>query len=148
MISLVMQGCSDTNMAQEDISSKNSQIMLTYYSKDTTDGFTSFLQTPRAVVPSRNISVSGDSVEPTDADMFAGLWSSLSEEERMQILSNPDGVSVEISESFNVDEDSSMSRSIAAGNTMELSDSITAGGVGFLVTRYVGWAVPPGSDRA
>jgi hypothetical protein len=118
---LVTQGCSffDTPEAAplpKGNSANGDQVELTYYSKDATANFLAFLQNPRAASSARSVLEPGESVEVTDADVFAGLWAALSEEERAQVLANPGAIDIEIDESISVGADSELGRAITARN--------------------------------
>lgn len=118
----IIQGCTFFDMPIGNYSLNGNKVELTYHTKDVTDGFMTFLQNPISVSPVRSVLEPGDSIEVSDADMFAALWATLREEQRAQILSNPQVVKVEIEESISVSADSGLGRSIIAGNIGIISE--------------------------
>jgi len=122
IIFMIMQGCSFFDLPLINDSVNGDQVGFIYHSKDATDNFMAFLQNPKAAPPVRSILEPGESIEITDADLFAYLWADLSEEERTQILVNPEAISIEINSSISVSINSELGRSIANGSIGLISE--------------------------
>ena len=94
-----------------DTTIPDDEVSRTYFTKDTTTNFKQFLRNPeenvrkiRAVSSENTVDAS---VIPED-ELFAGLWESLSEEEKQMIRDNPDKAVVQCDAHLTVDNDSPM----------------------------------------
>lgn len=94
-----------------DTTIPDDEVSRTYFTKDTTTNFKQFLRNPeenvrkiRAVSSENTVDAS---VIPED-ELFAGLWETLSEEEKQMIRDNPDKAVVQCDAHLTVDNDSPM----------------------------------------
>ena len=111
-----------------DTTIPDDEVSRTYFTKDTTTNFKQFLRNPeenvrkiRAVSSENTVDAS---VIPED-ELFAGLWESLSEEEKQMIRDNPDKAVVQCDAHLTVDNDSPVVRSVHTNNT-DLLGEMTA----------------------
>lgn len=102
------------------------QVSKEYYSKDVSASFSKFLENPEEIARSCRSALADDEErELTDEEMFAGLWDSLTEEEKQKVMENSDSVELSLNGIVAVDEDSSVGRAALAGDYSGL-DNIAA----------------------
>lgn len=102
------------------------QVSKEYYSKDVSASFSKFLENPEEIARSCRSALADDEErELTDEEMFAGLWDSLTEEEKQKVMENLDSVELSLNGIVAVDEDSSVGRAALAGDSSGL-DNIAA----------------------
>lgn len=102
------------------------QVSKEYYSKDVGASFSKFLENPEEITRScRSALAEDEERELTDEEMFAGLWDSLTEEEKQKVMENSDSVELSLNGIVAVDEDSSVGRAALAGDSSGL-DNIAA----------------------
>ncbi len=99
----------------------------TYHSKDGSEAFLLFMQNPEEnTVASRSAraarSLSGEPYVPTEEDMFAEMWESLSDSEKQMLKENAEDALVSFDSVLAVDEGSPVARSVSLGDDSVLSN--------------------------
>lgn len=93
------------------------QVSKEYYSKDVSKSFSDFLKNPEEITRNyRNALIENEERELTEEEMFAGLWDSLTEEEKQTVIENSDSVELSLNGIVAVDETSSVGRAALTGN--------------------------------
>lgn len=102
----------DTNIADNEVS-------RTYFTKDTTKNFKIFLRNPEENVRKiRAVSIenAADTSAIPEDELFAGLWETLSEEEKQMLCDNPDKATVQCGAHITADNGSAIVRSVHSKN--------------------------------
>jgi hypothetical protein len=100
----------------------NNEVAKTYFTKDTSSGFQAFLTDPEGNCATSRAAAADSDGTVTETDMFAGLWSTLTEEEKEMVLESPEKASVSCDSSIAVDADSATGRAALDGDNTKLED--------------------------
>ncbi|MBQ9630744.1 MAG: hypothetical protein IJR49_04080 [Treponema sp.] len=108
---------------------KSNELTKTYYSRDTTKSFLVFLQNPEENVKASRTaraarSAIGEDTSLTENDMFAEIWESLTEEEKLMMSKNASSVEVTQDFALAVDSSSETGRAALLGDSSSL-DALT-----------------------
>lgn len=107
------------------------QIAKKCYETDATSSFAEFLKNPdenvRAIRSARAATESdAENVELSEEEMFARLWESLDDEEKNNILSNTDELSLSVENFVSVDKESEAGRAIIIDEDTSVLDQAAA----------------------
>ena len=115
--------CNNPSLADYSINEKENQVEKNYFTKDVKNSFLTFLEDPDSKTQKHRSAISSkENVELTEEEMFAGLWDSLTEEEKQQVLENSDEMEISFDASVAVDADSSIGRSVLTGDNTDLEN--------------------------
>lgn len=115
--------CNNPSLEDYSINEKENQIEKNYFTKDVKNGFLNFLEDSDSKTQMhRSVISSTSNQELSEEEMFAGLWDSLTEEEKQKVLENFDEVKISFDASISVDADSSIGRSVLSGDNTDLEN--------------------------
>ena len=115
--------CNNPSLEDYSINEKENQIEKNYFTKDVKNGFLNFLEDPDSKTQMhRSVISSTSNQELSEEEMFAGLWDSLTEEEKEKVLENSDEVKISFDASISFDADSSIGRSVLSGDNTDLEN--------------------------
>lgn len=110
------------------ISFYNNLIKKNYYKKDAKSSFSEFLKNPddnsRRALNARAARLAEEdcSTKITEEEMFAQIWTELSEDEKKMILKNTENISIQFESAIGVNVDSSVGRAAANGDTRQIEN--------------------------
>ena len=118
-ISLVLFGCKEIERIESDeIKITENSIEKVYFTKDSSEEFKNFLKLPESRKCVARSLENGDEV--TTEDLFSQLWQDLSEEEKNQLMKNPNEVTLQVESGLELPLENEISRSALNGDTTQL----------------------------
>lgn len=108
------------------ITVNSDMVNKTYYTKDAKKSFSEFLKNPdensRKAISARSARMAeGDDAKSyTEEEMFAEMWSELSEKEKQLIIDNADSVNIQFDSDIGVNKNSEIGRAATVGNTKDI----------------------------
>ena len=108
------------------ISFYNNLIKKNYYKKDAKSSFSEFLKNPddnsRRALNARAARLAEEdcSTKITEEEMFAQIWTELSEDEKEMILKNTENINIQFESAIGVNANSSVGRAATNGDTRQI----------------------------
>ena len=100
----------------------DNNIVSSYYQKDAKKNFQDFIKNPdeniRVLRSARNLD--DEQLELSESEMFAEMWTELTEEQKEQLILEIDNAEVSFDSMLAIEKESDSGRSILSGNTEEL----------------------------